>query len=131
MKKISVLLLISMMSGCGKGDKEESISGTLAGLNIHIEFPKNIEISKLEQFKKEVELYRVTFSGENLQPKTYEVERKRFNQFTFSDVPFHPRLYIQIEALSLNRLVHYCSGEMIASYISNKKGEVIIPLRCP
>lgn len=129
-----IILFIILMMGisCGKeGDTPSKVVDALkTELKIDIEFPNTISIGKLDDIRRNIEVYRLIFSGKSFQPKIYEIERKKISQFSFFDIPPDDRLSIVIEALGLNRKIKYCTGEMIIRYVPEKNDHLVLPMRC-
>lgn len=120
-----VLLFVLLMSmSCGT-DKESN-----QGLILSVELPSHLLDKDKNHLLSQIEFYRFQFKGSFPEKDPIYIERKKFKQYTFSNIPFDERLYVRVDAVSLNQQTTYCTGEATVSYHKSNHERIVIPLRC-
>lgn len=121
--KFLIVLLFWMMA-CGGEEQKDG------GVVLDVELPSHLTQVEKENMLKNIEFYRFQFSGNFSEMQPIYIERKKFKQYTFSNIPFDDRLHIRVDAVSLNQQVVYCTGDVTVQYYKGKKDRIVIPVRC-
>jgi len=127
--QISLLcLLMFSLTSCGNGERMTPTAEPK--LMLDVSFPVNMTSSRMQKLKEDIEVYRFEFSGGFGSLPPVDIERKKYSQYAFSNVPFDSRLHIKLQALSLDKFRVYCTGEKTVNYNEDSNQTVLIEMRC-
>ncbi len=118
----TAIVFLSLASCGNKSDSE-------IGLTLDLIFPETIsEIQKTDLLRK-IEIYRFKFLGTFGEHPPVEVERKKYSQYVFWNIPYDERIEVLVDVLDMDRHP-LCHGKNVFSYLSGKKDRVFIVLNC-
>lgn len=126
-----ILILMLFWMGCGEGKTEKPMQTEVL---LTLAFPEHLTESQKESLKEKIVIYCFQYYGSfperGHQPERDDVDAKRFQQYSFSDLPFDEHLKIVVNAFDTTHQIRFCRGETEISYFEGKQDRVQIRLDC-